>query len=34
MPTLELKRYQNQALEDLERYLRRAAGLGAGSAIH
>ena len=34
MPTLELKHYQTQALEALERYLRRAAVLGAGSAFH
>jgi type III restriction enzyme len=34
MPTLELKHYQTQALEALERYLRRAAVLGAGSAFN
>lgn len=33
MPTLALKHYQTQALESLERYLRRAAVLGAGSAF-
>jgi type III restriction enzyme len=33
MPTLELKHYQTQALGALERYLRRAALLGAGGAF-
>lgn len=33
MPTLELKHYQTQALEALERYLRRAAVLGAAGAF-
>ncbi|MCK6422009.1 MAG: DEAD/DEAH box helicase family protein [Aquabacterium sp.] len=32
MPTLELKHYQTQALAALERYLRRAAALGAAGA--
>lgn len=32
MPNLELKHYQNQALDALERYLRRATVLGAASA--
>ncbi len=33
MPTLDLKHYQTQALEALERYLRRAALLGAADAF-
>ena len=33
MPTLNLKHYQTQALEALERYLRRAALLGAADAF-